>query len=810
MDRITACVAAAAALLAADFARADPGDVYGELYRPGYHLSPQRHWTNEPNGLVQFGGAWHVFYQANPFNSDFGNASWGHATSTDLVHWEQRDVAIPARNGILSFSGTAVFDAANTSGIGTAQNPPLIAAYTGFNIFTGVQDQRLAYSLDGGDTWRKFGGNPVLDIGSNEFRDPKVLWHAPTSRWVMVVTHGGQKRASFWTSPDLIDWTFESNFFGTGMPGSIGGWEVPDFFELPLDGNPGDTRWVLVITPAAGSPAGGNGVFYIYGSFDGEVFTREHPASEVYWLDYGRDYDGVISWENMPAGDDRRIMTGIMNSYGSQIPTSRWRGCFGLPRTVELVTTPDGIRLVQQPIVELQSLRGAPWSLSNATVTPTIDPLDGLGAGGDMLEIVATFTNLSADSFGLDVLEGAGERTRIGYDDQADELFVDRTQSGLILTGAMGGVHTAPYAPAGSQVTLRIFVDRSTLEVFTGDGRVVFNERVFPDPSSVGVSAFAEGGDARLDSIDIYPMSSIWTPEAPEAGDAQIVARWSMDPVPWHTSGRNPVTVDERDASGEGTEVGTTLPFYEGDPASDDLWRFNDLPGQPYTFSSDVPPACMFGEEAGPGTASYDAGAIAAVNGALVCPVDRYGEEFNFTGAFTVEMFFKTDGDRSGAGTMELLRQGENALRYELIVNEGGGGNVTFKLWDALARTASVDIHAAGVRNYADGAWHALVATYDPSVGANGELTIELIDEDGSSRAATATIGAAFGPLPVRNDGNLLIGRRSAFAGAAGRTFLGLIDAVQISSGVLAPEKRLARPVAGRPISRWPMDPAPG
>ncbi len=261
MGRKTVFVIALALAAVAARAGAPLADVYEERFRPGYHFSPRFYWTNEPNGLVQHDGTWHLFYQHNPFNSDWGNMSWGHAVSADLVHWEQRPVALPGENGVMVFSGTATLDAGNTSGLGTAPNPPLIAAYTGLNIFTGRQDQRLAFSLDGGDTWTKYAGNPVLDIGSNEFRDPKVLWHGPTGRWVMVNSHGGQNKVSFWSSPNLIDWTFESEFFSTGMPGGITGWEVPDLFELPVDGNPNDTRWVLMITPANGSPAGGNGVF---------------------------------------------------------------------------------------------------------------------------------------------------------------------------------------------------------------------------------------------------------------------------------------------------------------------------------------------------------------------------------------------------------------------------------------------------------------------------------------------------------------------------------------------------------------------
>ncbi|MFJ8364288.1 GH32 C-terminal domain-containing protein [Streptomyces sp. NPDC093984] len=260
-------------LVAASPAMADT--LYQEQYRPQFHFTPAQNWMNDPNGLIYYKGQYHLFFQYNPEGNTWGNMSWGHAVSTDLVHWKQLPLAIPQDDQEMIFSGSVVLDKNNSTGFGTKANPPMVAVYTSQQKATGKQEQALAYSTDGGTTWKKYSGNPVLDIDSTNFRDPKVFWYAPTHSWLMAVALSDQRKVSFYSSPDLKKWTHLSDFGPAGATGGV--WECPDLFPLPVDGNPKKTKWVLVV--GTQSIAGGTGTQYFTGDFDGKKFTSDDPAT---------------------------------------------------------------------------------------------------------------------------------------------------------------------------------------------------------------------------------------------------------------------------------------------------------------------------------------------------------------------------------------------------------------------------------------------------------------------------------------------------------------------------------------------------
>jgi fructan beta-fructosidase len=261
---------------------------YHEPYRPQLSFSPAQNWMNDPNGPILYRGKYHLFFQYNPSGTTWGNISWGHAVSTDLVHWTQLPLAIPQDASEYIFSGSVVFDRTNSSGLGTTDNPPLVAIYTSTQKATGTQEQALAYSTDGGLTWTKYAGNPVLDINSVNFRDPKVFWYAPGRRWEMVLALSDQRKVSIYTSPDLKHWSHQSDF---GPAGAIGGvWECPNLFPLDVDGNPADQKWVLMVGLNPGAIAGGSGDQYFVGSFDGTTFTSDNPAT--YTPPTGTTYQG--------------------------------------------------------------------------------------------------------------------------------------------------------------------------------------------------------------------------------------------------------------------------------------------------------------------------------------------------------------------------------------------------------------------------------------------------------------------------------------------------------------------------------------
>lgn len=250
-------------------------------HRPAYHFSPAKNWINDPNGLVFHEGVYHLFFQHNPLGDGWGNMSWGHATSTDLVHWEEQPVAIPfdANEGV--FSGSVVVDHENRSGFGTAENPPMVAmytsAYTAASGREGIQAQSLAYSTDDGQTWVKYSGNPVLDIGSREFRDPKVFWYEPANEWRMVAVIANEHTVKIWRSANLKDWTHLSDFGPRNATGGL--WECPDLFPLAVDGDPANVKWVMLVSLNPGGIAGGSGTQYFVGDFDGTTFTPDGPAT---------------------------------------------------------------------------------------------------------------------------------------------------------------------------------------------------------------------------------------------------------------------------------------------------------------------------------------------------------------------------------------------------------------------------------------------------------------------------------------------------------------------------------------------------
>jgi fructan beta-fructosidase len=499
----------------------DAGPNYRERFRPQFHFTPAVNWMNDPNGLVYYDGEYHLFFQFNPLGAKWGHMSWGHAVSTDLVRWEHLPVAIPEADGVMAFSGSAVVDWNNTSGFGRDGKPPLVAIYTGHRETN--QSQLLAYSNDRGRTWTGYAGNPVLDIGRKDFRDPKVFWHGPQQRWVMVLALPDEHKVRFYASPDLKRWQHLSDF---GPAAAVGGiWECPDLFELPVEGDPKRSRWVLIVSLNPGAIAGGSGMQYFVGHFDGKAFTAESPAKgttstgmladSVLWADYGKDFYAAVSFSDVPRDDGRRLWLGWMNNwqYAEDIPTTPWRSAQSLPRTLALRKTSQGLRLVQQPVRELQQLRGARATLAPQPIEEGATMLAPHGIAGTALEIVAEFDVGTAAELGLKVRASGHEETVIGIDPRAGRLFVDRTRSGQLgFHREFSGRHTAPLRPENGRVKLHVFVDWSSVEVFAANGEVVLTEQIFPAPESDGVALYARGGAARLVSFESWPLDSIWRP----------------------------------------------------------------------------------------------------------------------------------------------------------------------------------------------------------------------------------------------------------------------------------------------------------
>lgn len=489
---------------------------FEEDYRPQFHYTARQNWMNDPNGLVYHDGTFHLFHQYNPEGNTWGHMSWNHATAGDLVHWNHEGVAIPEEGNEMIFSGSAVVDSGNTSGFGEDEDDaPLVAIYTSHYTLEGDsidQAQSLAYSTNGGETWTKYDGNPVLEHPDPDFRDPNVFWYAPEQKWVMTVALPTQRKVQLYESTNLKDWTLLSDFGPAGATGGI--WECPALFRVPVEGTD-RTRWVLQVDLNPGSIAGGSGGQYFVGGFDGTTFTPRDGSldSAPHWVDYGPDFYATIPWNNVPAEDGRALWLAWMNNweYAEDIPTSPWRSAQTVPRSVEIRTVEGTPRLVQQPIEELQQLRESPVSLDGRTVDPGTTPLGDEGISGRTLELVAEFEPGDAETVGLNVRVGQDEHTRIGYDASSEAVFVDRTEAGEDdFHDAFAARDEAPLPLRNGRVKLHVLVDRSSVEVFANDGARVLTHRIFPDTASDGVELFAEGGPAQLSRLDAWSLRSIW------------------------------------------------------------------------------------------------------------------------------------------------------------------------------------------------------------------------------------------------------------------------------------------------------------
>lgn len=486
--------------------------IASEPFRPHYHFTPEKNWINDPNGLVFFQGEYHLFCQYNPFGDKWGHMSWGHAVSPDLVHWRELPVALPESDGIMIFSGSAVVDWHNSSGLGNAGQPLLAAIYTGNRVADGRQAQCIASSTDRGRSWTKFPGNPVLDLQSDNFRDPKVFWHEPTRKWIMVVSMAVQRRIQFYGSNDLKQWTRLSEFGPAGATNGV--WECPDLFPLPIEGHLPRTAWVLVVNIGTGSPAGGSGTQYFVGQFDGATFKPERAwaqPTDALWADYGRDCYAAVSWSDIPKSDGRRIWLGWMSNweYAQDVPTAPWRNAMTIPRELSLRDTAQGLRLVQKPVRELQRLRGPRQTFKGGSVDQANQWLSKKNIRGDSFEMKLVWEPGHSGQCGLRLLKGGEEETVLGFDEISKRVFVDRAHSGNVsFHKSFPGIHHAQARTPEGRLTFHIFVDACSIELFVNDGEVVFTDLVFPSQSSRDLNFFARASEAVVRSAEAWPMRS--------------------------------------------------------------------------------------------------------------------------------------------------------------------------------------------------------------------------------------------------------------------------------------------------------------
>lgn len=476
-----------------------------EKYRPAFHHTPLYGWMNDPNGMFYKDGRWHLYYQYNPYGSKWQNMTWGHSVSSDLVNWEHLPEAIRP-NGLGSvFSGSCAVDHDNTAGFGS---DAVIALYTSAGT---SQMQSLASSTDDGLTFNIYPSNPVLTLES-EARDPKVFWNDSTREWNMILAHALDHEMLILTSPDMKAWTLQSSF-GKGLGAQGGVWECPDLFELPVAGT-NEKKWVLLCNINPDGPFGGSGTQYFVGDFDGKTFKADTDAAgnvSTKWLDYGKDHYATVTWSDAP--DGRRVALGWMSNwqYAADVPTMQFRSANTLPREMGLFRAPDGeVYASSAPSPELEALRGKlAAKVKKTTVGRKARSFALPSENGGICEILMDIEASKAKTVNIVFSNSQGEKVVMQYDPAAATLSFDRTQSGITdFSEGFPAVTVTPTHEASGRFALRIFVDRSSMEVFGNDGEFVMTNLVFPRTPYTALSVSAEGGNAKVENLRIYSLKS--------------------------------------------------------------------------------------------------------------------------------------------------------------------------------------------------------------------------------------------------------------------------------------------------------------
>ncbi|MFV8373702.1 glycoside hydrolase family 32 protein [Flavobacterium sp. LB1P71] len=487
----------------------DSSKRYKEPFRPQFHFSPEKNWMNDPNGMVYYKGVYHLFYQYYPNDIVWGPMHWGHATSTDLIHWKHKNIALyPDKLGLI-FSGSAIMDLNNSSGLGTKANPPMIAIFTYHNMDgektgkTNFQTQGLAYSLDEGDTWSKYEGNPILgNSGLKDFRDPKVFWNTETNLWNLVLVAGDH--AQFYSSKNLITWIFESEF-GKNHGAHGGVWECPDIFKLKV-ANSNEEKWVLLISINPGAPNGGSGTQYFIGNFDGKTFYT--TQKETKWIDYGADNYAGVTYNDAP--NDKRIFIGWMSNwlYARNTPTKNWRSAMTLPRELSLEKLGVNYILKSIPVEQLKKQMISEFSkekidiTANQTVTIKHNNLNQseikFKAQSKNLKLI--FSNNTKDSLVID------------YDATQKTFSIDRRHSGIVNFEENFGkkIHKTSIPNIVSEtIDYRILLDWSSIEIFLNEGIYSFTEQIFPKKPYT-VLHIQSNQDQEIKTITINKIKEIW------------------------------------------------------------------------------------------------------------------------------------------------------------------------------------------------------------------------------------------------------------------------------------------------------------
>ncbi|MUP42326.1 glycoside hydrolase family 32 protein [Christiangramia aestuarii] len=488
-----------------------------EDFRPNFHFTPKKNWMNDPNGMFYLNGTYHLYFQYYPEDNVWGPMHWGHATSKDMITWEEQDIALyPDDNGYI-FSGSAVVDRNNTSGFGKDGKVPVVAIYTyhdpvgAENKENDHQSQAIAYSLDEGKTWTKYEGNPVLpNPGMTDFRDPKVTWDDIHKQWLMALAT--TKKTLFYTSQNLKEWKKLSEF-GEGTGAHDGVWECPDFFPMQVEGGE-ETKWVLIQSLNPGGYNGGSGTQYFVGDFDGKKFTPETYMEKLgekheYWIDFGRDNYAGVTWANIPQDDGRKLFIGWMSNwlYAQEVPTQTWRSAMTVARELKLVKEGDRYLVTSEPVEELKKYRDEDHYMEEINVSGNSIALDSEDLDLARAEIRFTIDDLQEMTYNFRLSNVVGEEFIVSYDHAQKQFSVNRSLSGQtdFSQDFAAENSTAPRISDSDSLTAVLILDKTSIEMFFDDGKTVMTEIFFPNQPWNEFS-FASLEDFRVSELKAYEL----------------------------------------------------------------------------------------------------------------------------------------------------------------------------------------------------------------------------------------------------------------------------------------------------------------
>ncbi|WP_419071469.1 GH32 C-terminal domain-containing protein [Phocaeicola plebeius] len=471
-----------------------------ESFRPVYHHTPAYGWMNDPNGMFYKDGVYHLYFQYNPYGAVWGNMHWGHSTSTDLMHWKFEGCAIVPDAWGAIFSGSCVVDHENTAGFG---KEAVVAFYTSAKStpWGDIQMQSMAYSLDNGKTFTKYEGNPILTSSEKDFRDPKVFWYAPGKHWIMILAVG--QHMEIYSSVNLKEWKKESEF--GAMQGAHGGvWECPDLVEIPVEGTR-EKKWVLICNLNPGGPFGGSAAQYFVGSFDGKKFVNESPT-QTKWMDWGKDNYATVTWNNAP--DGRCIALGWMSNwqYANNVPTRQYRSANTLARDLTLYREGQELYLKSTPSSEVKKARGKKVSIPSFKVSEKHEMVNLFEEKQGAYEVEIVIQNAGASKIAFCLLNDKGEKVSMYYDLNRKQFVMDRSESGKVdFSKDFPAVTVAP-VNVDKELTLRLFVDRSSIEAFGEDGKFVMTNLVFPSQPYVKMCFEADKNGYAVKTLNVYKL----------------------------------------------------------------------------------------------------------------------------------------------------------------------------------------------------------------------------------------------------------------------------------------------------------------